>query len=132
MPSQLLHIRPHGDIFEVVFLFDGPVEIVLQRPPDELRRILTGGGRLVVLIFKHPPAQGELPEDLCHHIPLLLGGGEASTLTDTLHSFTGGDVTDIVFPMDRMKRCAAFNMRAFKDNTGHPLLDSILPFYGIL
>ena len=60
-----------GDVLQIVILLGDLVIVVLQSASDELRCV--GACRLgrIVLVFKHPTAEREVPQDLFHHLFLL-------------------------------------------------------------
>lgn len=71
MGTDALGAGAGGDVFQIVILLGDLVIVVLQSASDELRCV--GACRLgrIVLVFKHPTAEREVPQDLFHHLFLL-------------------------------------------------------------
>ena len=71
MGTDALGAGAGGDVLQIVILLGDLVIVVLQSASDELRCV--GACRLgrIVLVFKHPTAEREVPQDLFHHLFLL-------------------------------------------------------------
>ena len=60
-----------GDVLQIVILLGDLVIVVLQSASDELRCVGACWLGRIVLVFKHPTAEREVPQNLFHHLFLL-------------------------------------------------------------
>ena len=111
---------PAGDVADVVLFFRRCVVVVLQRPADELRGVAPGGRGGVVLVLEGPPAEGEIPEELLHHLPLFFRSWQlGSLLREPLGALPGGHVPDVVAQVGGGFFRAALDVGTLEDQAWH-------------